>query len=192
MKKTFVSPLWIMAIISGLFMVPVGIAMVILGIVVTIHFYEEDPSSFIFLFFTVGGLGAIIGYILLTFPVMSSYLTVSPQKIFWKCPFRKSVSLNIEDCKFVGIDDMADNTILMPTRGDEISFIYLSTKPFPDKYHHKANLVLEKRPKDLIVFHYSDALCEKLMEVLPKEEAKEIASFYARMKAHDRLNHNKK
>jgi hypothetical protein len=66
----------------------------------------------------------------------------------------------------------------------------LSTKPFPDKYHHKANLVLEKRPKDLIVFHYSDALCEKLMEVLPKEEAKEIASFYTRMKAYDRLNRN--
>ena len=82
---------------------------------------------------------------------------------------------------------MADHNRAMPViRGDEIAYIYLSNKPFPDKYKHKADIV--RRKKGTITFAYSDALCQELISFLPEDKTKCLVSFYNRMQAADRAN----
>jgi hypothetical protein len=91
------------------------------------------------------------------------------------------------DCEYVSVEDMADHNRAMPViRGDEIAYIYISNKPFSNKYKHKADIV--RRKKGTITFAYSDALCQELISFLPEDKTKCLVSFYNRMQAADRAN----
>ncbi len=186
--KTFVEPRWIAAIIFGVFFCGLGGFIAISYVVVMIMHYTEDISVIPMCMFAiamgVSSIGAYIGFLL---PKSFSLLTVSSTKIVWRCPFYRSVKLKIEDCIYVSVEDMAEHNIAMPViRGDEIAYIYLGNVPFPEKYKHKADAM--RRKKGMITFAYSDALCEKLMAVLPEEKTRGLASFYNRMQAADKIN----
>ena len=142
--------------------------------VVTIVFY---------LFFIVCG----VWFVKLICVKMLSYLTVNSSKITWRCIFSCTVCIKADECAYVGIADFAEHNRGLPIiRGDEISYIYLSTEPLPEKYRHKIDTA--KCKKGFIKFAYSDKLCQELISILPKDKTNYLISFYNRMQAADRAN----
>ena len=116
---------------------------------------------------------------------MVGWLTVKGNKIIWRCPLHITRTLRADECEYVGIDDFAGSNRGMPViRGDEISYIYLSQEPLPEKYHH--NISDARCKKGFIKFAYSDKLCQELIRVLPAEKTGYLIAFYNRMQASDR------
>ena len=152
------------------------------------QFQEATLSNvFLLIFGEAMFIYSMLLYVLFLLPKSFSLLSVSSEKIIWRCPFYRSVKVKIEDCEYVSIEDMAYHNRGIPAiRGDEIAYIYLSNKPFPDKYKHKADII--RRKKGTITFAYSDKLCQELISVLPEDKTKNLVSFYNRMQASDRIN----
>ena len=116
-----------------------------------------------------------------------SWLSINTKEVVWKSPFHQTVRLQIEKCNYVGIADFAQHNRGLPVvRGDEISYIYLSTEPLPSKYCHRIDAT--KCKHGFIKFAYSDKLCQELISVLPEDKTKNLVSFYNRMQASDRIN----
>ena len=186
-SKTFVDPRWIAAIIFGIFLFfGGGFMMLYFGIGMVIHYNELGFIAITIGLFGVSmGVFSVILYIGFLLPKSFSLLSVSSKKIVWLCPFYRRVAMRIEDCKYVGVEDMAYHNRAMPViRGDEIAYIYLSNKPFPEKYKHKADAI--RRKKGIITFAYSDELCQELISILPQDKTYFLISFYNRMQAADR------
>ena len=191
-SKTFVEPRWIAAILFGLVFFIGGAFMLVLPIL-GLAFYPKDYDigAVLALIFCVAvSIFSILFYVLYYLPKTFSLISVSSTKIVWRCPFYRTVRMNIADCEYVSVEDMADHNRAMPViRGDEIAYIYLSNKPFPDKYKHKADIV--RRKKGTITFAYSDKLCQELISVLPEGKTKKLVSFYNQMQVSDRVNQHK-
>ena len=192
-SKTFVEPRWPAAIFFGLFCILGGLAMGFFGAVGILMHYAEGGWVVILggVFMIAMSIYTILIYVLFILPKAFSLLTVTSEKLVWRCPFYRTVKMRIDDCKYVTIEDMAHHNRAMPIiRGDEIAYIYLSNQPFPDKYKHKADVV--RRKKGTIIFAYSDKLCQKLISILPENKTKYLISFYNRMQANDRVMKRKK
>ena len=188
-SKTFVEPRWLAAIFFGLiFFVGSGSLCIFTIILAVMQFQEATLSNvFLLIFGEAMFIYSMLLYVLFLLPKSFSLLSVSSEKIIWRCPFYRSVKLKIEDCEYVSVEDMAYHNRAMPViRGDEIAYIYMSNKPFPDKYKHKADIV--RRKKGTITFAYSDELCQELISILPEDKTKHLVSFYNRMQAADREN----
>lgn len=188
-SQTFVEPRWLAAIFFGLiFFVGSGSLCIFTIILAVMQFQEATLSNvFLLIFGEAMFIYSMLLYVLFLLPKSFSLLSVSSEKIIWRCPFYRSVKVKIEDCEYVSIEDMAYHNRGIPViRGDEIAYIYLSNKPFPDKYKHKADIV--RRKKGTITFAYSDELCQKLIDILPEDKTKCLVSFYNRMQAADRVN----
>ena len=188
-SKTFVEPRWLAAIFFGLIFF-IGCACILVVSILALVFYhnEYDIGTILVAIFCVAmSIFSMLFYVLYLLPKTFSLVTLSSKKIIWRCPFYRTVKLKVEDCEYVTIEDMADHNRAMPViRGDEIAYIYLSNKPFPDKYKHKADIV--RRKKGTITFAYSDELCQELISILPEDKTKYLVSFYNRMQAADRAN----
>ena len=188
-SKTFVEPRWVAAIFFGLiFFIGCGCIFALMMIAIIFCRNELGLDGLLAgIFCVVMSILGMLLYVLFLLPKSFSLLSVSSEKIIWRCPFYRSVKVKIEDCEYVSIEDMADHNRAMPVRrGDEIAYIYLSNKPFPDKYKHKADIV--RRKKGTITFAYSDELCQELISILPEDKTKHLVSFYNRMQAADRVN----
>ncbi len=188
-SKTFVEPRWVAAIFFGLiFFIGCGCIFALMMIAIIFCRNELGLDGLLAgIFCVVMSILGMLLYVLFLLPKSFSLLSVSSEKIIWRCPFYRSVKVKIEDCEYVSIEDMADHNRAMPViRGDEIAYIYLSNKPFPDKYKHKADIV--RRKKGTITFAYSDELCQELISILPEDKTKHLVSFYNRMQATDRVN----
>ena len=126
-------------------------------------------------------------FILFISEKMLSWLNINTKEVVWRSPFHQTVRLQIEKCNYVGIADFAQHNRGLPVvRGDEISYIYLSTEPLPSKYCHRIDAT--KCKHGFIKFAYSDKLCQELISVLPEDKTKNLVSFYNRMQASDRIN----
>jgi len=188
-SKTFVDPRWLAAIFFGMVFFIGGIGTLgfgIWGLFLLLNAFTISHFALV-VFTIVLSIFAILMYVLFWLPKTFSLLTVSSKKLVWRCPFYRTVKMSIADCEYVTVEDMADHNRAMPIiRGDEIAYIYLSNKPFPDKYKHKADIV--RRKKGTITFAYSDKLCQELISILPEDKTKYLVSFYNRMQAADRAN----
>lgn len=188
-SKTFVEPKWLAAIFFGLiFFIGCGCMFVLM--MVAIIFYSDElgfGGLLAGIFCIIISILGMLHYVLNMLPKTFSLISISSHKIVWRCPFYRTVEMSVVDCEYVSIEDMADHNRAMPViRGDEIAYIYLSNKPFPDKYKHKADIV--RRKKGTITFAYSDELCQELISILPEDKTKHLVSFYNRMQAADREN----
>ncbi len=118
-------------------------------------------------------------------------LLVYEDKVIFKCFIRKSITMNIEEIKYTGVEDFhLLNRGVLKFRGDEDAFIYLSTSPFPDEYRGKVTLL--KNKTGFIKFTYSDKLAEALIDILPADKDNLIRAFYGKMKSQDVLSKQKK
>ena len=132
------------------------------------------------------GLSAIPMTVFGFFPLGLCTLEVNQEVITWRCPCQKKVTICPEDCVYVGIATIPQSKhVRTPLiRGDETSYIYLSTRPVDEKTKRKINAKPPK--KGLVYFQYRDDLCLHLMEILPEEKTRALAGFYSRMQDADR------
>ena len=132
---------------------------------------------------SIGGLWMLLGDFL--FPRAFGRLLVYEDKVVYKCPFRRKRMLKIKDCVYMGVENYEKLNRGMPiVRGDEISFIYFSNKPYPKEFSGKITAL--KNSKDFIKFSYTDKLAEAVIEVFPFEQCYLVKSFYGKMKSRDR------
>ena len=152
---------------------------------------EIPMPSILFAFLEVGGIGVSIlcAFTTREFSNRSlAWLTIKEDTIAWHCPFYRPVKMNIDECIHIGINDMNDHRGGLPIlRGDEYAFIYISTTPLPDKYHHKMDTA--KCKKGFIRIPYSDKLAKALVEWLPDERGNQVRAFYCRMQVNTQLLH---
>lgn len=189
--KVFRDALWPIGL--GAVLVLMGLSLLpIWGSVVLIEGAIEATSSQIALQYILGALMSVavaIGGIAcanyhLIYDIGFRRLYVYEKKVVLRCFLRKTITLTIENCKYVGVDDYSLlNRVLPVSRGDEVSYIYLSEKPYPQKYRGKITALKSK--KGFIKFRYSDTLAEALLEILPDNKDYMLKSFYGRMKAND-------
>lgn len=194
-RKQYIEPLWPLAIFFAVLLVGL-----FFGLAFTIYLiFSQDgyilTSYIAFTIIFLGYLASIIWFITIL-PRLVSTITVKNNYIIWHCPFRKTIKISVEDCEYVGLEDSSQYVYFryrtqeamytMLSRGDEMVYIYLSKTPFPKKYIHKAAAAPCK--EGFIKFAYSDALCQELIEFLPKDKTSALVAFYNRMQAADRAN----
>ena len=95
--------------------------------------------------------------------------------------------MDFEECRYGGIAKIkiSKHIKTVEGRGDELCFIYLSTKLVSQKTKDRIN---DKKPqKGLIWFEYSDELCLYLKDVLPANKTQSLTTFYYQMQESDRL-----
>ena len=111
-------------------------------------------------------------------------LLVYEDRIVYKCFLRKPIKMSVEEIQYAGVEDFhLLNRGLPEIRGDEVSFVYLSVKPYPEKNRGKISLL--KPQKGFIKISYTDKLAETLIEILPAEKDNLIRAFYGKMKTKD-------
>lgn len=118
-------------------------------------------------------------------------LLIYDDRIVFKCPLRITREITKEDCNYIGVEDyQALNRGLPVVRGDETSFVYFSSTPYPEKYKNKISLLKSK--KGFIKFSYSDKLAIAVMEGFPEDKCYLVKAFYSQMQASDRMMKQKK
>ena len=113
-------------------------------------------------------------------------LLIYNDRIVLKCPFRITKTMMIDSNIYVGVEDYNNSNHAIPIiRGDETSFIYFSTKPYPQEYHEKIHKLRNK--KDFFKFYYSDEIALELLKVIPLNKSYLLNGFYQKMQASDRI-----
>ncbi|MBO5966935.1 MAG: hypothetical protein J6S14_00380 [Clostridia bacterium] len=110
---------------------------------------------------------------------MLPILRITDKKITWWAPFHRAVSIDIKDCKYVGVADFEEHNRGLPEL--LTAYIYVSVFPLPSKYRHKIDMA--KCKKGFIKFCYYESLCETLIEVLSEDQSRILSSFYERSRA---------
>ena len=154
-----------------------------------------ETNLIIFVLLWVGGGG---GFVFFCFINNSNILDrafgrllMYDDRIVYRCPLRITRKIAKDECNYIGIEDyQALNRGFPIVRGDEISFIYFSNTPYPEKYKNKISLL--KNEKSFIKFSYSDGLAIAVIEEFPKEKCYLVKAFYNRMQANDRIIKRKK
>lgn len=101
-------------------------------------------------------------------------LTVADGEIIWRCPFRKTLRLQIDQCDYIGVQrEDAHNGLLY-------YFIYMSDRPYPQEYAGKINKVSCK--EGFIKFWYSEKLSEYLISQIPANKAGALLAFRIQQK----------
>ena len=194
-RKRYIEPLWPLSIFLGVLLVGF-----FLGLAFTIYLiFSQDGyvlTSYIGFAIVLFMYLACVTWFIIILPRIVSTLIVKNNCIIWHCPFRKKIKMSVKDCEYVGLEDSSQYVYFRYrtqaavydalSRGDEMVYIYLSKTPFPKKYAHKAAAAPCK--EGFIKFAYSDALCQELIEILPKGKTNALVAFYNRMQAADRVN----
>lgn len=98
-----------------------------------------------------------------------STLIVTEKEIIWKCPFRKKLSLDWDECKYIGVQlEESYNGLPYP-------FIFFSNKPYPSDFYGKIDQLSCKR--GFIKFWYSEELCDYLVTTLPGHKAGSLLHY---------------
>lgn len=98
-------------------------------------------------------------------------LKVTDDAIIWRCIFRRRHMLQLDRCRFVGVElEAAWNQMEYP-------FIYFSTKPYPKEFTHKINKL--ENSDEFIKFWYTEKLAKYLLEQLPKEKTGGLQYYYS-------------
>ena len=99
----FIEPRWLAAILGGIFFFLGGIAEIILFTILAMKYYNgasfQGTISFIICF--ILAITSVSFYLIFILPKCFSVLTVSTDKIIWRCPFYRSVKMKIEECQYV-------------------------------------------------------------------------------------------
>lgn len=196
--KTFRDKAWPAFLIIELLIILL-LSLIIFFAVFVSFIAMEDPSqdkTALIVFELLWGVG---GTVLCLFLFNSSrildrafgHLLVYDDKVVFKCLFRITRTLAVEDVNYVGVEDYAAlNRGLPIVRGDEVSFIYFSVTPYPQNYKNKISLL--KNKSGFIKFSYTDELAILLLKVFSNKQVTLLKSFYEKMRAQDRILKMKK
>lgn len=96
-------------------------------------------------------------------------LTFSDEQIIWKCPFRKTIKLAINECNYVGVQlEESHNGLPYP-------FVFFSVKPYPYAFRGKINKLPCK--EEFIKFWYTEELSDFLVGYLPSDKKGQILAY---------------
>lgn len=113
-------------------------------------------------------------------------VTLYDDKVTWRAPFRRSVSLKYDDIKYAGID-FSNSQIDHISASEKVenlyisAYIYLSVLPYMPRRGNEFKKVYNEN--GIIMFKYTEKLCHALVEKLPVDIVKKLKDFDARIKS---------
>ena len=113
-------------------------------------------------------------------------VTLYDDKVTWRAPFRRSVTLKYDDIKYAGVDFSRplNNTYSKPQEVETLYFsayIYLSVLPYMPRRGKEFKKVYNE--KGIIMFKYTEKLCPALVEKLPDDIGKNLKGFDNKIKS---------
>ena len=105
-------------------------------------------------------------------------LEVYDTKVVWKCIFKKSHTIMISDCKFIGVESEES------FNGLDYPFIYFAIHYYPNEFSRKINKI--RVTDEFIKFWYTDELAEYVILHLPKEKTGGVQYYQHQKKARRR------
>lgn len=130
-------------------------------------YHSEDPDSLSLFIIMILFWGFLSGsYLIITWTSFHekflAKLIITDDEIIWKCIFKKSHTMQINSCTFVGVElESSFNKLDYP-------FIYFATTWYPKMYAHKIDKL--KNSDQFIKFWCTDKLADYLIASLPKEK----------------------
>ena len=134
---------------------------------------EEDRLGW----FLLGFAFLIFGSLLIHFAFWEKFfatLEITDDRVIWKCPFRKTQNMRLDDCAVIGAcREHTRNGI--PSESIYISDVVISMS----ETDLRGTL---KRSKHLIKYAYSDTLCDYLLQKVPDKPTRILGSYRWRRK----------
>ena len=112
-------------------------------------------------------------------------VTLYDDKVTWRAPFRRSVTLKYDDIKYAGVDfSRSHNNTDSKTRDVETlyisAYIYLSVLPYMPRRGKEFKKVYNEN--GIIMFKYTEKLCPALAEKLPENIGRSLKDFDNKIK----------
>ena len=112
-------------------------------------------------------------------------VTLYDDKVTWRAPFRKSVTLKYDEIKYAGIDySNAHNNDTLKLKNAEVlylsSYIYLSVMPYMPRRGKEFKKVYNE--DGIIMFKYTEKLCPARAEKLPENIGRSLKDFDNKIK----------
>ena len=147
-----------------------------LSITQNVDILQNIRFIFIIILFNIMSLIVVFVYFVHLHEKCFAKIVINNSLILWKCVFRKSITMNIETCRFIGVEsEDSFNKIDYP-------FVYFSVLPYPREYVHKINKM--QNTTSFIKFWYTDEIAKYIIDSLPKEKTGRLQ--YYRRKAKER------
>ena len=145
----------------------------------------SDEEALHFYFFELILLTCDIAALLVMAPRGWATVTLYDDRVTWRAPFRKSVTLKYDEIKYAGIDySNAHNNDTLKLKNAEVlylsSYIYLSVMPYMPRRGKEFKKVYNE--DGIIMFKYSEKLCPALVEKLPDDVGRSLKDFDNRIK----------
>ena len=134
---------------------------------------EEDQLTC----FLLGLILLVFGSILIHFVFWEKFfatLEIRENIIIWKCPFRKTRSIPLDDCRVIGAcREHVRN-------GIPSECIYISDIVLPTMATDLPGAL--KRSRHIIKYAYSDRLCDYLIQKVPDKRTRTLSAYRWRRK----------
>ena len=190
--KTFVEPVtfWLATII--IFTVIVGPILLGYALVATENFEALSEGDYV-AFYALALILLICNTAVLVTMAPRGWATVTlyDDKVTWRAPFRRSVTLKYDDIKYAGVDfsRSLNNTDSKPQEVETLyisAYIYLSVFPYMPRRGKEFKKVYNE--KGIIMFKYTEKLCPALVEKLPDDIGRKLKDFDTRIKSLHKKN----
>ena len=179
--KTYVEP--VTFLLTTILILLVMLTPVLVGYLLVVEGEITDLSGEDSLWFYVLALILLtcdMAALLVMAPRGWATITLYDDKVTWRAPFRKSVTLKFDDIKYAGMD--FSNASLSKSVGFEkaetlyvSAYIYLSTLPYFPKRGKEFKKVYNE--DGIIMFKYTEKLCPALVEKLPEDVVRSLKDF---------------
>ena len=145
----------------------------------------SDEEALHFYFFELILLTCDIAALLVMAPRGWATVTLYDDRVTWRAPFRKSVTLKYDEIKYAGIDySNAHNNDTLKLKNAEVlylsSYIYLSVMPYMPRRGKEFKKVYNE--DGIIMFKYTEKLCPALAEKLPENIGRSLKDFDNKIK----------
>lgn len=110
-------------------------------------------------------------------------LIVKNDRIEWRCVFRRSHTLLLTQCRWIGVE-LEDSF-----NGLDYPYVYFSKEPYPAEYQHKINKL--KCSDHFIKFWYSEQLVNYLEENVSANQVGSLIAYREKCKREARVKRKK-
>jgi hypothetical protein len=112
-------------------------------------------------------------------------ITLYDDRVTWRAPFRKSVTLKFDEIKYAGVDFSNAQASAIGLSGEAealylSAYIYLSVLPYMPRRGKEFKKVYNE--DGIIMFKYSEKLCPALVEKIPDDVGRSLKDFDKRIK----------
>ena len=184
--KTYVEPItfWLATVI--ILTAIIAPIIMIYALVVTENielFSESNYLEFCFLLLII-----LICDVFLLFtmaPRGLATITLFNDRVMWRAPFRRSVTLKFDEIKYAGVDfseaHISDTEKFKESQALYLSsYIYLSVLPYMPRRGKEFKKVYNE--DGIIMFKYTEKLCPALVEKLPEDVVRSLKDFDNKIK----------